>query len=74
MANEKLLKPLSYVCPECSKGFNFAYQSSLNAFIPLHKMQHELAALTFKRQVKSLDELALTEFDSNFLRECGVRV
>jgi len=65
------LKPLSYVCAECGKSFNFSFQESMNRFIGLHKVQHQLQELKWK---KDFDTFVLTEFYKNFLKDCGVAV
>jgi hypothetical protein len=77
MENEKILKPFTYICPECRRSFDFAFPESLDRFKGLHKLQHELAAYKFGRQQAtkpSLDELTLDKYDVKFLKECGIQI
>lgn len=65
----EILKPLVYICPECKRSYNFAFQSSMDTFIGLHNVQHKMQT----EKWANLNKIEWTKFDLEFLRSCEVQ-
>lgn len=64
------LKPLVYICPECTRSYTFAFQTSMDTFIGLHAVQHKMQS----ERWANLNKIEWTKFDLTFLKACGVQV